>query len=310
MSEINGIIIRGLGGLYDVLCGDEIISCRARGVFRHEKMSAQAGDRVVIAYNEEQKNAGFAIDKILPRKNLLIRPALANTDVLFIAFAPSHPAPDIVGIDKMTAIAVHNGITPVIVITKADIDRNAAENYREIYEKSGFEVICTSSHDGDGMQAIKDYIATRGENEIFAFAGASGVGKSTLINSVFSHLSLETGAISEKTARGRHTTRAVTLFPLDIGGKKMFIADTPGFSMLDFIRFNFFSKDELIYTFPEFEKYLGGCRYRGCTHTKEEGCAVLAAVAAGEIPKSRHDSFLALYDELRTVPEWKRNKMM
>ena len=118
-NEISGIIIRGLGGLYDVLCGKEIISCRARGVFRHEKTSAQAGDRVVIAYDGENKNAGYVIDKILPRKNLLIRPALANTDVLFIAFAPSHPEPDLLGIDKLTAIAVHNGITPVSVITKA-----------------------------------------------------------------------------------------------------------------------------------------------------------------------------------------------
>ena len=116
----------------------------------------------------------------------------------------------------------------------------------------------------------------------------------------------ETGRISEKTARGRHTTRAVTLFSCDCGGERMFIADTPGFSMLDFINFNFFGLDELVYTFPEFEKYLGGCRYRGCTHTKEEGCAVLAAVAEGAVPKSRHDSYLAIYEELKKVPEWKR----
>ena len=161
-NEISGIIIRGLGGLYDVLCGKEIISCRARGVFRHEKTSAQAGDRVVIAYDGENKNAGYVIDKILPRKNLLIRPALANTDVLFIAFAPSHPEPDLLGIDKLTAIAVHNGITPVIVITKADIDREKAEEYRRIYEKCGFTVLLTSSVDGEGMSAVRDYICTRG----------------------------------------------------------------------------------------------------------------------------------------------------
>lgn len=305
-NEISGIIIRGLGGLYDVLCGNEIISCRARGVFRHEKTSAQAGDRVVITYDGENKNAGYVIDKILPRKNLLIRPALANTDVLFIAFAPSHPGPDLLGTDKLTAIAVHNGITPVIVITKADIDRKKAEEYRRIYEKCGFTVLLTSSAEGEGMGAVRDYICTRGEDEIFAFAGASGVGKSTLIGSIFSELKLETGRISEKTARGRHTTRAVTLFSCDCGGERMFIADTPGFSMLDFINFNFFGLDELVYTFPEFEKYLGDCRYRGCTHTKEEGCAVLAAVAEGAVPKSRHDSYLAIYEELKKVPEWKR----
>ena len=309
-NEISGIIIRGLGGLYDVPCGEEIISCRARGVFRHEKTSAEAGDRVVIAYDGDNKSAGYVIDKILPRKNLLIRPALANTDVLFIAFASSHPEPDILGIDKLTAIAVHNEITPVIVITKADIDRAAAEKYRETYEKCGFTVLCTSSAEGEGIQAVRDYICTRGEDEIFAFAGASGVGKSTLISSIFSELKLETGKISEKTSRGRHTTRAVTLFSCMCGGKRRFIADTPGFSMLDFINFNFFGRDELIYTFPEFERYLGDCRYRGCTHTKEEGCAVLAAVAAGDIPKSRHESFLAIYEELKKVPDWKRKSMM
>ena len=300
-NEISGIIIRGLGGLYDVLCGKEIISCRARGVFRHEKTSAQAGDRVVIAYDGENKNAGYVIDKILPRKNLLIRPALANTDVLFIAFAPSHPEPDLLGTDKLTAIAVHNGITPVIVITKADMDRKKAEEYRRIYEKCGFTVLLTSSVDGEGMSAVRDYICTRGEDEIFAFAGASGVGKSTLIGSIFSELKLETGRISEKTARGRHTTRHVELYCLPNG---TCIIDTPGFSSFDTEQMELILKENLQYAFPDFAPYLGHCRYHDCAHLHEPDCAVLAALREGKIEPTRHVSYVRLYESAKEIRLW------
>ena len=299
---MTGIIVGCLGGLYSVLSDGKTYACRARGSFRHDKNPPLVGDR--CEFSAEQKR-GFVIEKLGARKNALIRPSVSNIDYLIIAFAVRSPAPDTLYIDKLVSVAVYNKITPVIAVTKADLDGAAAEKFKEIYQKAGIPVFITSSEKNEGVSELRGFVAEHGD-ATFAFAGASGVGKSSLLNAIFPDLVLKTGAISEKIGRGRHTTRAVSLYPMGdfIDGATGFIADTPGFSMLDFIAFNFFSLEDLPHTFPEFEKYIGKCRWRDCTHTKEDGCAITEATARGEIAKSRRESFLKMYEELSKRAVW------
>lgn len=299
---MTGIIVGCLGGLYSVLSDGKFYSCRARGSFRHEKNPPLVGDR--CSFVAEQKR-GFVIEKLDERKNALIRPSVSNVDHLIITFAVRSPAPDTLYIDKLVSVAVYNKINPVIAVTKSDLDGEAAEKYKEIYKKAGVPVFITSSEKNKGVDTLRDFILSHGE-ETFAFAGASGVGKSSLLNAIFPDLVLKTGAISEKIERGKHTTRAVSLFPMSdfVEGATGFIADTPGFSMLDFIAFNFFPLDDLPHTFPEFEKYTGKCRWRDCTHTKEDGCAITEATRRGDIAQSRRESFLKMYEELSKKTAW------
>ncbi len=296
MAELRkGRIIKGLGGLYDLLMEDgEMLSCRARGHFRHENITPLVGDNVSAECDGETTS----IAEILPRKNSLIRPPLANLDYLFIAAAAAHPAPVLETIDKLTAIACHNNIKPVIIITKCDLDGAEAERIAEIYRRVGFDTFVTGH--GAELGELRSFVDALPANSLSAFAGASGVGKSTLMNLLFPKLELLTGTLSRKTERGRHTTRHVQLYRCG----EAFIADTPGFSMLDFIRFDFFDKESLPYTFPEFEEYLGCCRYTKCTHTKEEGCRILEAVKEGIIPEERHASYMALFGDLKNKHAW------
>ncbi len=301
MNDFWGLIIKGSGGLYDILKDNNtVVSCRARGAFRHEAQSPTVGDRVLVCYDSLENPI---IDKIGERKNLLIRPALANLDTLFIIVPSKRPLPDLFTVDKLSAIAVHNNIKVVIVISKQMLDTESAESTRKIYEKTPFPVFVTDSLENKGCDSLKKYIQEECQGKICAFSGASGVGKSTLLNRLFENLSLSTSDVSEKTGRGRHTTRLVELFKTDEG---TYIADTPGFTMLDFERFDFFSLDDLIPAFPEFEECIGGCRYTKCTHTKEEGCAILEKIKCGEISKSRHESYIALRDVLKEKQPWKK----
>ena len=242
---------------------------------------------------------------ILPRKNALIRPPVANLDLLLIAMAAADPAPMPETADKLISIAEFNGIEPVLVIGKSDLAPQTAEELRRVYELAGLPVFLLSAREGEGVDALRAYLFAQMQNKVAAFAGASGVGKSTLLNALFPSLSLATGEISRKIARGRHTTRRVQLYPLD-GAENAYIADTPGFSMLDFIRFDFFKKEDLPLTMREFAPYLGLCRYTKCTHTKEEGCAILAAVREGKIAASRHQSYLAMYEALKNKHDWSK----
>lgn len=322
--EEKGKLIRGVGGLYEIVLdaggtplSGRRVTARAKGNFRHEGITPLVGDRVRIAFDDstlskdEQGNlcptadGGIVIEEILPRKNALIRPPMANLDILFITFAAAHPAPVLETVDKLISIVEHNHIEPVIVIGKHDMAPTYAEALKSLYAHAGFSAFSLSAGEGYGVAELRDYLHANMAGKTAAFAGASGVGKSTLLNALFPSLSLQTGEISRRIERGKHTTRRVELYPL-IGMDSAYVADTPGFSMLDFVRFDFFSREELSGTMREFEPYIGGCRYKKCTHTREEGCAILEAVKAGEIAESRHQSFVTMFDALKNKHEWSK----
>lgn len=307
-NTVKGKIIKGVGGLYTVRVLDEAhelcnstVQCRAKGAFRHNGMTPLAGDDVALLF---EADGSSVISEIGERRNSLIRPPLANLDYIFVTMAAAQPTPILSTVDKLTAIAEHNNIEPVIVITKADISHEDADRYAEIYRSAGFTVFVISSVTGEGVDALKAFVDTTLPSKTAAFAGASGIGKSTLMNALFPHLSLVTSEISRKIERGRHTTREVELFALSDALDSGYLADTPGFSMLDFERFDFFSLEDLPRAFREFEERIGECRYTKCSHTKEEGCAIVDAVKRGEIPSSRHESFLELYATLKAKKKW------
>ena len=313
--EAQGKLMRGTGGLYEILlAGDapfgagRCVSARAKGAFRHEAQTLLTGDLVRVAYDEQalagagQDGGSAVILSVLPRKNALIRPPMANLDVLLIAFAAAKPQPVTETIDKLISIAEYNHIEPVPVIGKRDIDPAKADELLHIYRNAGFSCFALSAGTGEGVDALRQYLRATLPGKTAAIAGASGVGKSTLLNLLYPDMELETGEISRRTERGRHTTRRVELYPADGG----FLADTPGFSMLDFVRFDFFTREDLPLTMREFAPYLGQCRYTKCTHTKEEGCAVLAAVREGKIAPSRHAGFLSMYEDLKDKHEWSK----
>ncbi len=308
-NNINGIIISGLGGLYRVRAeSGEVYACRAKGAFRRRGLSPLAGDCVSIRPPEVAGEEYF-IEAIAPRKNELIRPPMSNLETLFVTFAPKDPEPSTLYLDKLLSIAAFNHITPVVVITKQDISPSLAERFAALYRKTGLRVFLCSSEDGAGIEELKEYVYTR--KGICAFAGASGVGKSTLLNALFPSLTLDTGRLSEKISRGRHTTRSVTLYPISELTKTesdAYIADTPGFSMLDFIEFDFYTLEDLPHCFPEFEPYLSQCRYTDCSHTKESSrdCAIAAAIERGEIAKERHESYLSIYADLVQKKPWQK----
>lgn len=320
MEKVNGKIVKGVGGKYTVLAADGArYTARARGAFRHAQISPEVGDDVTLRIEE---NGDAYIESIGARRNLLIRPPMANLDILFITAAAAKPAPVLSTLDKLSAICVHGGILPVFVITKCDLDPAGGARIAALYEKSGFPAFtlrglgdgagdggdADESGDAAGLDpaevaALRAFLAENLPGKTAAFAGASGIGKSTLLNLLFPALALATGSISEKIERGRHTTRHVELFEADGG----LVADTPGFSMLDFMRFDFMKVGDLADAFPDFAPYLGKCRYTKCTHLCEDGCAVCEAVACGDIERSRHDSYVELYHTLKEKKEWKKN---
>ena len=315
-----GIIVKVTGGLYTIDLGEGEktplsgmrVSCRARGSFRHAKTSPLVGDRVSVRYTDHSFSSGengievspewadIMIGSIGERKNALIRPPMANLELMFVTLAAASPEPSFLVTDKLLAIAEFNGIEPVIVVGKCELDPESAENIKEIYEKAGYEVFILSCKTGEGVDAFKAFAKEKIKGKIAAFAGASGVGKSTLMNNLFEELSQITGAVSKKTERGKKTTRTVELFFADGG----YIADTPGFSMLDFERFDFFSKEDLPETFREFRESIGECKYKKCTHLCEDGCAIVKRVENGEIPRSRHESYVELYKVLKNKHDW------
>ena len=305
IEEKLGKVVKGLGGLYEVRISDESgidrISCRAKGVLHRDEERVLIGDDVRVEIDSETQGS-VVISDVLPRKNSLIRPPMANLDYIFIVFAAKHPAPVLETVDKLISIAIYNNIEPVVVITKSDMSASLAEEYREIYKLAGITAFVTSSKSGEGTDALMSYIR---ENvccgKTAAFAGASGVGKSTLLNALFPSLSLATAEISKKIQRGKHTTRHVEIFALSDEKDTGFLADTPGFSLIDFARFDFMPKDALLSTFPDIDAYRGKCRYADCAHVGEgvDECAVAKAAEEGMIAESRLASYRAIYNVLK-----------
>lgn len=306
-----GKVVKGLGGLYEtrVREASEVkrIVCRAKGNLKRDEERVLIGDEVEITFDDSAEGS-VVISSVLPRKNSLIRPPLANLDFLFIVMATRKPVPILETVDKLIAIAEHNSISPVVVITKSDLDEDVGEEYANIYRIAGIPVFLTSSESGEGTRELYEYIKENvRDGRTAAFAGASGVGKSTLMNSLFPSLSLATSEISRKIERGRHTTRHVELFDIDTADDTGYLADTPGFSLIDFARFDFFSLDELIPAFRDIREYTGRCRYADCAHVGEgvDECAVARAAEDGKIAKSRLESYRSIYRVLSEKNEYK-----
>ena len=296
--SIKAKILNGVGGLYTAVTETgEIIKCKPRGNFRHYDISPYPGDNVTVRLREGDIPM---LAEILPRKNFIKRPPVANIDKLFVTVAAANPAPAYITVDKLICAAEFYGITPVIIVTKADLDTVKAQEIAKTYATCGFETFITSSVEGEGVQAVKEFIYSQSEGSVVAFAGESGVGKSSLMNAMFEGLSLQTGETS-KIQRGKHTTRAVSLYPLSEtpAFDGAFVADTPGFGIFEPAQIPEFIRDSLIPCFREFEPLLTTCRYTKCTHLREEGCKIIEAVENGEIPRSRHESYVTLYEELK-----------
>lgn len=296
MKEQNGIIIKITGGFYYVEADTKVYECKARGVFRKKGCTPLVGDYVSIRIPEDD---GYcSIESVRERKNSLIRPALANLDTLVIVSSVLEPAVNTYVIDKMICASVDKGIEPVVVFSKTDL--KPCDEYIEIYRKANIKAIEYSSITNKGLDEIKEIL----KGKISAFSGNSGVGKSTLLNALFPNLELKTGEISDKLGRGRHTTRTVELFECSGG----YVADTPGFSTVDLDRYEIIRKDDLQYCFPEFSRYIGECKFTSCAHLCEKGCAVIKAVENGEIAKSRHDSYVKMYNEVKDIKDWQLSK--
>ena len=268
MSE--GVILKALSGFYYVDDGQTVCTCRARGKHRHAGLTPLVGDRV--RFTPLEKGSG-ALDEILPRKNEFYRPAVANIDLLVVVASQAVP------------------------VNKCDLE--PGEELARIYERAGFPTLRISARTGEGMDALRRAIA----GKVCAFTGNSGVGKSSILNALEAGFDLATGEISDKLGRGRHTTRHVELFRLSCGA---LAADTPGFASFDVDKMELARKEELQYSFREFAPYLGKCQFQDCAHVKEKGCAVLGAVQAGEIPKTRHQSYVRLYEQAKAIPDWQR----
>ena len=294
-ERMEGRIVRSLSGFYDVKTDSGLVTCRARGILRKEGNSPLTGDLVEITV----EHGKGMVEKILPRKNRFIRPAVANIDALVVFAANVNPVTEPYLIDRVAAIAGDQNVPVILCVNKCDLD--PAVDLVRIYEHAGFTVICTSAETGDGVETLMQQIS----GKLVAFTGNSGVGKSSILNRLCPELNLATGEVSEKLGRGRHTTRHVELYQLD---QDTYVADTPGFSSFDTDQMEVILKENLQYAFPDFGRYIGQCRFDDCSHRKEPDCAVRAAWENGQIEKTRYDSYLRLYEKSSQINLWELKK--
>ena len=291
-----GRIQKALSGFYYVNTGSEVLTCRARGKFRKEGISPLVGDLVEV--RELGNGEGF-VEKILPRKNAFARPAVANIDQLVVIASGAIPKTDPFLIDRVAAIAALKGCEVIVLLNKCDLD--PADDLYDIYTAAGFHTLRVSAETGEGLQELVPLIT----GKFSAFTGNSGVGKSSILNALDPDFNIQVGEVSDTLGRGRHTTRHVELFRLQCGAE---IVDSPGFSSFETEELNLELKHRLPETFREFAPYRDECRFVGCSHTKEKGCAVLDALKAGHIQKSRHASYLRLFEELKPLKDWQETK--
>ena len=291
-EERQGRLLQVIGGFYYVEAADAVYECKARGVLRREGISPVAGDEVVITVSDGGKGA---LERVLPRRNVLVRPPVANVDCLAIVASLAQPRPHLLLVDKMIALAEHHGIEPIVVVTKTDLDADPFPV--DVYREAGFSVFSATALDPKSVLPLKEFL----RGKITAFTGNSGVGKSTLLNILDPSLMRETGEISQKLGRGRHTTRSAVLIPLTDGG---YWVDTPGFSSLDTDRVAVLDKEDVAACFREFEDYALGCRFTGCAHVSEPNCAVRTAVENGKIARSRYESYVAMYKDAEKRKQW------
>ena len=291
VKKATGRIVRSLSGFYDVQTAEAVITCRARGILRKQGVTPLTGDMVEITM---EKGKGM-VETVLPRKNHFVRPAVANLDAMVIFAANVNPITEPYLIDRVAAIAGDQEVPVYICVNKCDLD--PAEELVRIYTHAGIPVLRTSAETGEGVEQMRTLL----RGKLTAFTGNSGVGKSSILNRLCPELNLPTGEVSEKLGRGRHTTRHVELYPL---GEDTYIADTPGFSSFDTDQMEVILKENLQYAFPDFGRYIGSCRFDDCTHRKEPGCAVRTALEAGDIERSRYESYLKLYERAEQVKLW------
>lgn len=287
---MNGKIIKGIAGFYYVHDGhSKIYECKAKGIFRNRNMKPLVGDNVVCSILSEVDKEGN-IDQILPRKNQLIRPAVANIDQALVVFAIIHPEPNLNLLDRYLIMMHEKGIPVSICFNKIDLaNEEIILKYQTIYESAGYQVLFTSTKTGEGLDDIFSFM----DQKTTVLAGPSGVGKSSLTNLLYPKANMETGDISRKIERGKHTTRHAEIFWMK---EDTYFVDTPGFSSMSVEEIQ---ADELRYNFPEFEQYEPDCKFLGCAHMAEPICGVKEAVASGKISASRYDNYQILYKELK-----------
>ena len=289
-EKLTGRIVRSLSGFYDVQTPKGLITCRGRGSLRRSA-SPLTGDLVEITL-EGKKGM---VEKVLPRKNSFIRPAVANIELLVIFAANVNPVTEPFLIDRVAAIAGDKEVQAALCVTKCDLD--PAIDLMRVYSRAGFPVVLASAETGQGVQELMALI----RGKVVAFTGNSGVGKSSMLNALCPGLGLPVGEVSEKLGRGRHTTRHVELYDL---GEGTFVADTPGFSSFDTDQMEVLLKENLQYAFPDFAPYLGACQFHDCSHRKEPGCCLRAAVEGGNVEPTRYDSYLRLYEKAAQIKAW------
>lgn len=288
--SFENVILKGISGFYYVRTAEGTRETKAKGIFRKRGLTPLPGDSVAL----EEQDGSWVISAIHERKNSFVRPAIANVDLFFLIVSTVEPVPSTWIIDQLLAMAVDKGSRPVLVLTKNDLcDGN---ELAEIYRRSGITVIIANAATAEGVDEIRDLLG----GKISVFCGNSGVGKSTLLNAVMPGIELETGEISKKLGRGRHTTRQVELYEACDG----LVADTPGFSSLDLERAAPIPKENLQFAFPEMEPYLLQCKFTGCSHTCEKGCAVRRALEEGKIMPSRYQSYQMMYEQAKAYKDW------